>query len=259
MNEISHQTEQSPQKLARGDGLDIAYHCTRGESPGVIFLGGFRSDMTGTKATALEQACREAGRAFVRFDYFGHGASSGEFRAGTIGRWFEDALAVLEQLTTGPQVLVGSSMGGWIMLLLARARPDRVAGLVGIAAAPDFTEDLMWDTFDETIRATLETDGIYFEPSPYDPEPTPIAHALIVEGRQHLILRQPIPFDGPVRLIHGLDDADVPWQHAMKTVDALTSRDVAVTLIKGGDHRLSEPAQISQILRTVEETCARAV
>lgn len=259
MNDISYQTENSPQRLARGDGHDIAYHCTRGESPGVIFLGGFRSDMTGTKATALERACRDANRAFIRFDYFGHGASSGDFRAGTIGRWFDDAVAVLDRLTTGPQLLVGSSMGGWIMLLLARARPERVAGMVGIAAAPDFTQDLMWDTFDETIRATLVADGVYFEPSPYDPEPTPITHTLIIEGRNHLVLRQPIPFAGPVRLIHGIDDPDVPWQHALKTADALTSRDVVVTLIKGGDHRLSEPAQINRILRTVEETCALAV
>ena len=255
MNEINDHTEYPQKTLLRGDGQHIAYHSTRGKTPGVIFLGGFRSDMTGTKATALERACIANNRAFVRFDYFGHGASSGSFVSGTIGRWCEDVIAVLDQLTIGPQVLVGSSMGGWIMLLAALERPDRVAGLIGVAAAPDFTEDLMWSGFDASIRRTLETDGVYLEPSPYDPEPTPITLALIEEGRKHLVLRQPIPFDGPVRLIQGTDDPDVPWQHALRTADALTSHDVVVSLIKGGDHRLSEPEQIAHILRTVEETC----
>ncbi len=250
--------ESSPKALTRQANMHLAYHSTRGETPGVIFLGGFRSDMTGTKATALEHACAEAGRAFVRFDYFGHGQSSGEFSDGTISRWRDDAIAVIDQLSSGPQVLVGSSMGGWLMILAALARPNRVAGLVGIAAAPDFTEDLMWATFDPSIRHALEVDGVYLELSPYDPEPTPITMRLIEDGRQHLVLRQPIPFSGPVRLVHGMADPDVPWQHAVRTAEAFASDDVAINLIKGGDHRLSAPDQLAQIVATVEETCRLA-
>jgi pimeloyl-ACP methyl ester carboxylesterase len=250
--------ESSPKTLAREGNVHLAYHSTRGQTPGVIFLGGFRSDMTGTKAIALEQACTERGRAFVRFDYFGHGQSGGKFTDGTIARWRDDAIAVLDAISDGPQVLVGSSMGGWLMLLVALARPERVAGLVGIAAAPDFTEDLMWSGFDSSIRTTLETEGVYLEPSSYDPEPTPITMRLIEDGREHLVLRQPIPFSGPVRLVHGMDDPDVPWQHSVRTAEALTSRDVAVTLIKGGDHRLSEPHQLDQIIAAVTDACARS-
>ena len=237
--------------------MHLAYHSTRGKTPGVIFLGGFRSDMTGTKAMALEQACARNGRAFIRFDYFGHGQSTGDFVDGTISQWRDDTIAVLDELTTGPQILVGSSMGGWLMLLAARARPDRVAGMVGIAAAPDFTEDLMWATFDPKIRQTLETAGVYQEPSPYDPEPTPITMRLIEDGRQNLVLRQSIRFDGPVRLVHGTDDPDVPWQHSVRTAEALTSDDVTVTLIKDGDHRMSAPVQLEQIIAVVEATAAR--
>ena len=254
MNDV----ESSPKTLAREGNVHLAYHSTRGETPGVIFLGGFRSDMTGTKAIALEQACRTRGQAFVRFDYFGHGQSGGEFTDGTITRWRDDAIAVLDAASEGPQVLVGSSMGGWLMLLVALARPDRVAGLVGIAAAPDFTEDLMWSVFDSSIRTTLETEGVYLEPSAYDPEPTPITMRLIEDGRENLVLRQPIPFSGPVRLVHGMDDPDVSWQHSVRTATALTSGDVSVSLIKGGDHRLSEPHQIDQIIAAVADVGARS-
>lgn len=247
----------SPRTLAREGNVHLAYHSTRGETPGVIFLGGFRSDMTGTKAIALEQACKLRGQAFVRFDYFGHDQSGGKFIDGTITQWRDDAIAMLDTVSEGPQVLVGSSMGGWLMLLVALARPERVAGLVGIAAAPDFTEDLMWSVFDSSIRTTLKTEGVYLEPSAYDPEPTPITMRLIEDGRENLVLRQPIPFSGPVRLVHGMDDPDVPWQHSVRTATALTSSDVSVTLIKGGDHRLSEPHQIDQIIAAVADVCAR--
>lgn len=247
-----------PKILSRPDGATIAFHTTQGRSPGAVFLGGFRSDMTGTKATALEAACKGAGRAFTRFDYFGHGASSGAFTEGTIGRWSEDAIAVLDELTEGPQVLVGSSMGGWIMLLAALARPGRVHALVGIAAAPDFTEDLMRDAFDEAAIAALKKDGIYYEPSEYDEEPYPITMRLIEEGRDHLLLRSPIPLHCPVRLLHGLDDPDVPWQHSLRLASALESPDVTVTLVKDGDHRLSEPRDIARLTATVEEVCGLA-
>jgi pimeloyl-ACP methyl ester carboxylesterase len=249
-------TDHTPARiLTRPDGATIAYHTLEGKSPGVIFCGGFKSDMTGTKAVALEACCRDAGRAFVRFDYFGHGESSGAFEDGTIGRWAEDAIAVIDEVAVGPQVIVGSSMGGWIMLLAALARPLRVAGLVGIAPAPDFTEDLMWETFPAEIRETLERDGVYHEPSQYSEEPYTITKQLIDEGRRHLLLRQPIPLACPVRILHGMNDPDVPWRHSLKLVDALQSEDVAVTYVKSGDHRLSEPGDIVRLTDTVDALC----
>ncbi len=249
-------TNPAPQRLQRRDGAHIAYHSTSGDGPGIIFLGGFRSDMTGTKATALEAVCQSAGRPFVRFDYFGHGKSSGDFREGTIGRWLEDSVAVLDELTRGPQILVGSSMGGWLMLRVATTRPDRVAGLIGLAAAPDFTEELMWPSFDDDIRRKLETDGVYLEHSQYDPEPTPITMQLIQEGRAHLVLDDGVEFDGPVRLLQGMEDPDVPWQHAVRLMEALRGDDITLTLIKHGDHRLSTPPDIALLARTLEEVCA---
>jgi pimeloyl-ACP methyl ester carboxylesterase len=221
----------------------------------VIFCGGFKSDMTGTKALALEAYCRDAGRAFVRFDYFGHGESSGAFEDGTIGRWADDAIAVIDEVAIGDQVLVGSSMGGWIMLLAALARPQRIAGLVGIAPAPDFTEDLMWNTFPPEIRETLERDGVYHEPSQYSDEPYTITMRLIDEGRQHLLLTQPIPLTCPVRILHGMNDPDVPWRHSLKLADALQSEDVTITYVKDGDHRLSEPGDILRLTGTVDALC----
>lgn len=244
-----------PKILNRTGGATIAFHTTQGRSPGVVFLGGFRSDMTGTKAMALEAACKDAGRAFTRFDYFGHGASSGDFTDGTIGRWREDAIAVLDELTEGPQVLVGSSMGGWIMLLAALARPGRVHALVGIAAAPDFTEDLMWDGLDERMKAALQEDGIYHVPSEYGEEAYPITWRLIEEGRDHLLLRAPIALRCPVRLIHGLEDPDVPWDQSLRLARALEGPDVTVTLVKDAVHRLAEPRDIARLIATVEEVC----
>ena len=238
-------------RLTREDGPTLAYHRTPGREPGVVFLTGFRSDMTGDKATTLEAFCRDRGQAYLRFDYGGHGDSEGAFTDGTIGDWAGDAVAALDALTDGPQILVGSSMGGWIMLLAALARPERIAGLVGIAAAPDFTEDLMWETADAEIRATLRRDGVYLEPSEYSDEPTPITLKLIEEGRRHLLLRAPIALDCPVRLIHGRRDPDVPWQTAERLADALTSEDVEITYVKAGDHRLSSPADLRRLTRTV--------
>jgi pimeloyl-ACP methyl ester carboxylesterase len=249
-----------PATLARPDGSTIAYHRlaagTRGAAsgrPGVVFLGGFASDMNGTKATALEHFCAGRGQAFVRFDYTGHGQSSGDFRDGTIGRWTEDALAVIDTLATGPQILVGSSMGGWIALLCARAQPDRAAGLVGIAAAPDFTEDLMWDSFDEADRARLARDGVIEQTSRYGPTPYPITRKLIEDGREHLLLRGPIALDRPVRLFQGMADPDVPWRTALAVAERVTSTDVTVTLIKDGDHRLSRAEDLERIFAAVAE------
>lgn len=234
-------------------GATIAYRHTPGRSPGIVFFGGFMSDMTGTKAVALEAWAVGRGLAFTRFDYQGHGASSGRFEDGTVGTWADDALAVLDRVTHGPQVLVGSSMGGWIMLLAALRRPERVAGLVGIAPAPDFTEDLIWNGLTDEARAELLRDGRWYRPSQYFDDPKPVTLALIEEGRSHLLLRGPIRFDGPVRLLHGMADPDVPWRTSLRLADALTSTDVRVTLIKDGDHRLSRDQDIALLCRTVAE------
>ncbi len=247
-----------PEFLTRPDGAALAYRRSAGRAPGVLFLGGFRSDMTGTKATALEAACRADGRAFLRFDYSGHGESSGDFLDGCIGSWRDDALAALDTLTEGPQVLVGSSMGGWIMLLVALARPDRVAGLLGVAAAPDFTEDLIWARYDLARRRALAETGVVHEPSRHDEAPTPITRRLIEDGRRHLLLGGPIPIRCPVRLLHGRRDADVPWPTAQRIAARLTGADVRVRPITDGDHRLSRPEDIALLCATLREICTAA-
>ena len=230
----------------------LAYRLSPGRSPGTIFLGGFASDMTGTKATALEAAARKAGRAFLRFDYRGHGQSAGRFEDATVGDWLTDALAVFDGLTEGPQIVVGSSMGGWIALMIAVARPDRVEALVGIAAAPDFTERLVRDRLTAVERETLARDGVLYQPSQYGP-PTPFTRALLEEGSRHLMLNRPIPFAGRARLLHGQRDPDVPWQLSLTVAERLESPDVRVVLVKDGDHRLSRPEDIALLTRTVEE------
>jgi pimeloyl-ACP methyl ester carboxylesterase len=237
-------------RLDRGDGTELAWIRQDGNSPTVVFLPGYRSDMTGDKATALAAYCAERGQAMLRFDYSGHGASGGQFTDGTIGRWAADALTAIDRLTEGPLILVGSSMGGWLALLTALARPDRVAALVGIAAAPDFTERLMWESMAPYERATLLRDGVLLVPSQYG-EPTPITRALIEDGRRHLVLESPIALDCPVRLLHGQADPDVPWELALRIAERVTSRDVEVTLVKDGDHRLSRPHDLALLCRTL--------
>jgi len=253
----AHAAGPAPRILSRPGGVKLAYHRLDGGAPGIVFLGGFMSDMTGGKALALEAFARARGQAFLRFDYQGHGQSSGAFTEGSIGLWAGDALAVLDAATEGPQILVGSSMGGWIMLLTALARPERVAALVGIAAAPDFTEDLVWQAFDENVRETLRRDGVYHQPSDYGEAPYPITRQLIEDGRRHLLLRAPIAIGCPIRLIQGLADPDVPWQTALRIAERVESDDVEVILVKGGGHRLSEPADLARLGRTVEALLAR--
>lgn len=248
--------ERPPKSLARDGGVTIAYRRLDGKSPGVVFMGGFNSDMQGTKAVELERCCRAAGRAFVRFDYRGHGESSGDFADGTIGDWASDAIAVLDACTDGPQIIVGSSMGGWMMLLAALARPQKAAALVGIAAAPDFTEDLMWDRFDEDIRETLRRDDVYYEPSEYDDSPYTITRKLIEEGRDHLLLRRPIALHCPVRLLHGMRDTAVPWMTSSRIAEKLLSDDVRIFLVKDGDHRLSRDQDIARLKLTIDELFA---
>ena len=242
--------------LTRPDGATIAYEKLAGASPGIVFLGGFRSDMTGTKAMFLDEYCRRSGRAYLRFDYFGHGRSSGDFAEGTISRWHDDAVAMIDVLTQGPQILVGSSMGGWIMLLAALARPQRVAALVGIAPAPDFTQELLPARLTLEQRREVEEKGSVVLPSNYDSAGYLYTRALIEDGRRHLLLGAPIPLDMPVRLLHGMRDESVPWELSLRLADHLLSRDVAVTLIKDGDHRLSSKADLARLERTLDELVA---
>jgi pimeloyl-ACP methyl ester carboxylesterase len=238
--------------LARPDGATIGYRTVSGAAPGIVFLPGFRSDMNGTKALFLEHYCRRRERAYVRFDYFAHGQSSGDFAQGTIGRWADDAIAVIDSLTAGPQILVGSSMGGWIMLLAALARRERIAALIGIAAAPDVTAELLPQRLSAAQREALNREGRVVLPSEYDPAGYLYTKALIEDGNRHLLLDRPIPLDVPVRLLHGLADASVPWRLSRKLAERLTSADVALTLVKGGDHRLSSPADLTRLAQTLD-------
>ena len=233
----------------------MAYHRAPGQLPGVLFCGGYTSDMTGTKALALEAFCREQGRAFIRFDYSGHGASPGDFADGTIGGWTDDALAIVDRVAAGPLVVVGSSMGGWIMLLVARARPERVAGLVGIAAAPDFTEDLMLAQATPEQRRALAEQGCWMQPSAYGP-PYPVTRRFIEEARAHLVLRGPIPITCPVHLLHGQRDPDVPWQTALRLAERLQAENVTVELVKAGDHRLSTERDLARITAAIQRVVA---
>lgn len=231
----------------------IAYRQVLGRNPGVLFCGGFMSDMTGSKATVLDAWAYETGHAFTRFDYTGHGVSSGRFEDGTIGRWLDDTLAVIDRLTEGPLILVGSSMGGWISLLAALRRPERVVGLVGIAAAPDFTEDLMWDVMDAEARRQVTENGVWLMPEENGGAPEPVTRGLIEDGRNHLLLRTPIPLTIPVRLFQGVSDRTVPWPTATRLVERLDSADVRLTLIKDGDHRLSRPQDLALVIVALNE------
>jgi hypothetical protein len=239
--------------LARPDGERVAWRRVEGAGPAVVWLGGFKSDMAGTKAQALADWAAAAGRAYVRFDYFGHGESSGDFGAGTITRWRADALAVLDQLTEGPVVLVGSSMGGWIACLAAMAAPERVKAMVLVAPAPDFTEKLMTPEIPPDGHAALAAEGVWLRPSEYG-DPYPITRTLLEDGLRWSILgAEPVPVEVPVRILQGGADPDVPWRHALELANALKGQDVVFTLIKDGDHRLSRPQDIARILAAVEE------
>ena len=238
----------------------IAVRARAGSGPGLFWLGGFNSDMRGTKALALDTWAAEHGRACIRFDYSGHGESGGAFIDGTIGRWLEEGLAVFEQFCRGPQVVIGSSMGGWMALLLARAIANRegagaaLAGLVLIAPAPDFTEQLMWNAFSDEVREEIRTKGVWMRPSEYDDgTPYPITRALIEEGRNHLLLGSAIEVGCPVRILQGAQDPDVPWQHAFALAHRLPAEDVVLTMIQDGDHRLSRPQDIARIMAAVAE------
>lgn len=240
-----------PALLDRGDGHVLAHVRHDGAGPGVMFLGGFASDMGGAKALHLDAWARGAGRAFLRFDYFGHGASSGAFEDATISRWRDDALAALDHLTEGPQILVGSSMGGWMALLAALARPERVKALVLIAPAPDFTEKLLWAGLPFHVKQAIETDGRWEQRSPYGGTTT-ITKRLIEDGARWSVLDAPVTIHAPVRILQGWRDADVPWSHAVRLMEALTGDDVELHLSKSGDHRLSGHADLKRLVETIE-------
>jgi pimeloyl-ACP methyl ester carboxylesterase len=242
-------------RLTREDGETIAYLQRAGKTPTVVWLGGFKSDMNADKAQALAHWADKSDRAFLRFDYFGHGASSGDFRQGTIGRWREDALAVIDALTEGDLVLVGSSMSGWVSLLVALARPERIKAMVLIAPAVDFTEALLWPRLPEDARRMIMEQGEWPRSSACDPEPYPITRGLIEDGRRHLVLGSPLKFPFPVRILQGMKDADVPWQHAAKVAEAMEG-DVTLTLIRDGDHRLSTQSDLRRMIRAIKELVA---
>lgn len=234
----------------RVNGERIAYHRTTGRGPGILWLGGYHSDMNGIKAQALADWAARADRASLRFDYYGHGQSSGDFRNGTISLWRDDALAVLDVLTKGPQILVASSMGAWIAMLLARLRRERIAAVFLIAPAPDFTEELMWAKMPDAIRRQILEQGSWLRPSEYE-EPYPVTRELIEDGRNNLVLNQALDLRVPVRVLHGSADRDVPWQHGLRVLDVFEG-DVTFTLVKGADHRMSSPGNLKLILEMVD-------
>lgn len=241
-----------PPEFIDGPNGCLAYRRQPGTGPGLVWLGGFKSDMKGTKAAFVADWAQRRGRAFLRFDYSGHGESGGTFEDGCISDWLADALAAFDALTEGPQTLVGSSMGGWIAALLALRRPQRVCGILFIAPAPDFTEDLMWRRMDETARHQLMRTGRFEETSEYSDEPTIITRQLIEDGRRHLLLGGPIAICCPVRILQGMADPDVPWRHAVRFAELIDGGDVELTLVKSGDHRLSEPADLDRLAASLE-------
>jgi pimeloyl-ACP methyl ester carboxylesterase len=263
MTNLQANPGEPPAFIEVGDGSAsraIAVRARSGRAPGLFWLGGFKSDMAGTKALALDAWAAEHGRACVRFDYSGHGESGGSFVDGTIGRWLEESVAIFRQFCRGPQVVIGSSMGGWMALLLAREIAKQtdgnasLAGLVLIAPAPDFTEELMWKGFSPEVRAEIEAKGVWLRPSQYgDGAPYPITRALIEEGRNHLLLGNSIDVGCPVRILQGAQDPDVPWKHAFALAHRLPADDVVLTVIQDGDHRLSRPQDIARIIAAVAE------
>ena len=242
--------------LNTDSGAQLAYYQLKGEQPGVVFCCGFMSDMTGAKAAFVENFCREQGRAFVRFDYRGHGQSSGDLTKINISSWLADTLAVLDHLTNGPQFIIGSSMGAWIATLVAKARPERIKKLIGIAAAPDFTEDLIWTQLPSEMQKRLLQDEVLYFPSEYSNKPYAITRQFIEDGRNNLILRTAIPVNCPVHLLHGMQDADIPWQISLKLAECIQSADVKLTLIKDGNHRLSREQDLVLLSQALANHCA---
>lgn len=245
-------TQRTPAFFEAPHGTRIGYFKTEGKGPLVVFMGGLMSDMSGTKALFLENWCREKGQSYLRFDYGGHGASSGSFEEGTIGSWHQDALAAIDNLTEGPIILVGSSMGGWQVLLAALARKDRVVGLIGLAPAPDFTERILLTNLDEAHRKTLMEEGKIQVPHDYEGDPYVFTRDLVEDGQKHLLLDAPIVLDIPIRLIHGMKDNDVPYQISLDIMAALEAKDAELVLLKGANHKLSSPKELAVLTGALE-------
>lgn len=233
-----------PQFITRADGVPLAYHFLPGDGPALVFLPGYMSDMQGSKALALADWAGAHGRAMLRLDYSGCGQSGGDFASGSLSCWRDDARAIIDHAAPGPVILIGSSMGGWLMLLLALALGGRVRAMIGIAAAPDFTD---WG-FTAAQKAVIMADGVLYQDNPYGPDPTPTHRRLFVDSQAHLMLSAPIAIDCPVRLLHGQNDADVPWDISSRLAAGLRSSDVQIHLIKDGDHRLSREQDIGILL-----------
>lgn len=240
------------QNLTRPDGHSIVYDRANGAAPTVVFLHGLASDRGGTKAVALDAHCRRQGLSCLRYDMFGHGQSTGRFEDGGPTRWAEDAVAVIDQLTAGPLIVVGSSMGGWVALKVAEARPARIQGLIGIAPAPDFTERLMWAGFTDDQRRAISDRGVIELPPAYGEAPLRISRHLIEDGRANLMLNRTIDIKCPVRLLQGQRDDSVPWRTALEIAEHIAGDDVVVTLIKDGDHRLSRQQDLDLLTTTVD-------
>lgn len=245
-------------RLDRGDGVQLAWRRVKGDGPTVVWLGGFMSDMAGTKAQALADWALEEGRSYLRFDYSGHGESGGRFEDGVITRWREDVLAIVQALTEGPLVLVGSSMGGWLACLVAAAIPERIGAMVLVAPAADFTEKLMTPELPPEALEALREEGVWYRPSQYGDGPYPITRALLEDGARWSILEGSVPVEAPVRILQGGEDPDVPWRHALELANQIKGEDVVFTLIRDGDHRLSRPQDIERLLGAVEEACGLA-
>ncbi|HEY4136803.1 MAG TPA: alpha/beta hydrolase [Alphaproteobacteria bacterium] len=250
--------QQKPASLARPGQPTLAYLAQDGRGPTVVFFSGFMSDMVGKKAEALAAFCRDRGQAMLRFDYRAHGLSEGVFAEAGLEDWLADALAVIDAATTGPLLFVGSSMGGWLMLLAAQARRERVVGIVGIAAAPDFTEELIWSELSFEARERLMRDGAMVQATSYSEEPYLITRKLIEDGRRMLLLGGPIELACPVHLLHGMNDGDVPYELSLRIAERLTGSEVAVTLVKDGDHRLSREPDLALILGAVALLSSKA-
>ena len=239
-----------PEILITGQGRKIAYHQTKGEGAGIVFLGGFSSDMDGSKAIHMEHWAKKSGRPFIRFDYSGHGQSSEKFIDGSIGDWAEDTFEIISHLTSGPQILVGSSMGGWIALLMAKRIPNNILGIVGIAAAPDFTEDIIWNRMDDMMRATLTRSNVVYIHNDYG-DPYPITKKLIEDGRNNLVMRDPLNLSFPVRLFHGTADADVKMDVPLKLIKHINGSDVELVVVKDADHRFSSEKCLELICNAI--------
>ncbi|MEL6687630.1 MAG: alpha/beta hydrolase [Pseudomonadota bacterium] len=249
-------TQDINHSVLEHQGTKLAYHRVEGHGPMIIWCGGLKSDMDGTKAVDLAKRCEEVGQAYIRFDYFGHGKSEGEFTDGTISRWASDVVAMIDRYGSNGTVLIGSSMGGWASLLAALDRPEAVAGLVLINPAPDFTEKMVWAGWDDHKRQMLVEDGVVYEPSDYD-EPYAYSQALIEDGRERQILDDPIDFKGPVEILQGAEDTVVPPDYSKAIIDTLTSDKVGYTLVKGGDHSLSSPQDLNRLWRTLQSVLAQ--